>query len=541
MAEMIASGLRRKSVQKCSRWAEEYRVMGAPFPGKWTFKYHPWLREMHDSTAQFNCGMKSAQGGFTETVLNRVFYNVDVRALDCLYVLPAQTPDAHDFSASRFNAALELSPHLGNLFSDVQNIGHKRAGATNLYIRGSRSRSGLKAIPTACIILDELDEMTQENIPLALERAAGQKEKEVWAISTPTIPGEGINVWYQDSTQESFYFKCPSCSKSTTLIFPQCLEVVGDHINDPRLEESYIKCKECSAKLEHHLKYEWLKDGFWVPEKQHGKRGFHINQLYSSTVTPGEIANWYMMSMRDVFYEQQLYNSKLGLPHIVAGAGVTDANIDACIGGHRNNTLKRGLNTMGVDIGKVIHFNIDNWHIQNAGTTDPNAMATPETISFGKVQEFDELDPLMRAYNISSCIVDINPDTRKAWEFACRFPGLVRLCRYTEGVTGRVINVKTDEDNKPVIHVDRTTWLDLSLGRFKNGSIKIPMDTNLEYRSQIKANVRVYDFDRWGQRVGRYRKKQSDEDHYAHARNYSEIALPFALSIKTHQDLEHIP
>jgi phage terminase large subunit GpA-like protein len=131
-AKRIAEGLKRKNLTTCSRWACECRVMGQPFPGRWTFDHHPWLRGMHDSEAELNVGQKAAQMGFTETVLNIVFYHIDIKAVDCLYVLPAKTPDASDFSAARFDPALESSPHLASLFSDVKNVGHKRAGSANL-------------------------------------------------------------------------------------------------------------------------------------------------------------------------------------------------------------------------------------------------------------------------------------------------------------------------------------------------------------------------------------------------------------------------
>jgi len=123
--------------------------MGQPFPGPWSFKYHPWAKGMHDCTAEIMVGQKGAQLCYTEVGLNKSYYNIDVLGNSVLYVLPASTPDAADFSTSRFDPALELSPHLASLFSDVKNIGHKRAGSANLFIRGSRSRNQLKSIPVA--------------------------------------------------------------------------------------------------------------------------------------------------------------------------------------------------------------------------------------------------------------------------------------------------------------------------------------------------------------------------------------------------------
>ena len=88
--------------------------MGQPFPGPWSFKYHPWIREMHDATEEMIVGQKGAQLAFTECVLNKAFFNIDVKGVSVLYVLPANTPDASDFSKARFDPALELSPHLSS-------------------------------------------------------------------------------------------------------------------------------------------------------------------------------------------------------------------------------------------------------------------------------------------------------------------------------------------------------------------------------------------------------------------------------------------
>jgi phage terminase large subunit GpA-like protein len=193
MKRRIQIGLQRKAVTSCSAWAMTYRIMGTPYPGKWTFTHHPWLKEMHDSESEMIVGQKAAQLGYTEFALNLAFYYIDIKATDVLYVLPSKTPDASDFSASRFDGALELSQHLTDLFSDVKNVGHKRAGAVNMYVRGSKSRPGLKSIPVGLVILDEVDEFEQKNIPLAMERLSGQVERKIAMLSTPTIEERGIN------------------------------------------------------------------------------------------------------------------------------------------------------------------------------------------------------------------------------------------------------------------------------------------------------------------------------------------------------------
>lgn len=541
IAERIAAGLHRKSMTSCSKWACTYRMMGQPFPGKWRFKYHPWLKGMHDSEAMLNVGQKAAQMGYTETVLNVSFYNIDVKGVDCLYVLPAKTPDASDFSASRFDPALELSPHLSRIFSDVKNIGHKRAGSTNLYIRGSKSRSGLKSVPVGLLVLDELDEMAQENIPLALERTSGQMEKNIWMISTATIDNYGISRYFNESSQNHFFFKCPSCSRMTELVFPDSIVITGESIEDSeKLKNSHLICKECKNTIHHETKHEWLAKSEWVEGFSNpDSAGWHINQMYSSTIKPYDFALSYIKSLTNKADEQEFWNSKCGLPHAVEGSRVTDDQINECRGDYlRNNSIAQSpVITMGVDVGGWLHYYIDEWFLPQFPTPgiDLNTQSKCRTLTYGKVRDFEQLDNLMMNWGITFCVIDAQPERRKSIEFANRFYGRVRVCWYPNGIAGKTLHLNDEEQS---VSVDRTSWLDISLGRFRRGKpwFSIPQDIDQEYRTHMKALVRVYEKDQNDNPVGRY-VKGADDDHYAHARNYSEIALPLAASLATPHDI----
>lgn len=530
----ISQGLQRKAIQVCSKWACEYRIMGAPYPGKWSFKYHPWLKEMHDSQADLNIGQKAAQMGFTETMLNLALYTIDIRRENVMYVLPSKLPDAADFSSSRFDVALELSDHLDSLFTETKNIGHKRAGSANLYIRGSKSRAGLKSVPAPLLIFDEVDEMTQKNIPLAFERSSGQPIKKAWMLSTPTSDDIGINEYYKNSTQEFFTFKCPHCSRFTKLDFPDCLVIIGEDILDPRLKETHIICTLCKHKLTHRDKHEFLKDGVWVPNfKQRESRGFGISQLYSSTIAPYEFAISYFKSKLSPADEQEFYNSKLGLTCTPEGSRITDTHIQEVISTHKMGSETSGDNiiTMGADIGKKIHVWVDRWYIDSSiQSVDLNVRAFAKSIGIFSVDQFEDLDEIFDHFKCHFAVIDANPERRKAFEFAMRHPGRVRLCFYARGVHGKQINLSKDTgENEPTVSVERTSWLDLSLGRFFNKKIALPQDTPTECKDHLKAMVRRYKRDAEGNVTSTYVKNVNAPDHYAHARNYSEIAFPLAL------------
>lgn len=537
MIDRISSGLKRKAITTCSKWTEKYRIMGQPFPGPWRFDRHPWTRAMHDCEEELIVGQKSAQMGYTETALNKVFFNIDIRGVSCLYVLPNSKPDASDFSTARFDPALEASEHLRNMFSDVKNIGHKRAGMANLYVCGSRSRPQLKSKPVGLVILDEVDEMEQVNVPMSFERMSGHEKKQSFLLSTPTIEKFGINSWFQNSTQQHFFFKCPHCSKYIELMYPDNIVITAEDINDIKIRNTHLICNLCKGRLEHEDKINWLSTGEW--HNTHDDKiytGFYVNQFYSTTIKPYELAISYLKSLSDPAEEQEFFNSKLGMPHTVEGAQVRDTDIQKCTSAYKMFQEYRdsGLVTMGVDVGKWLHYEIDLWQLHGAVGNDVNILAVPKILAVGKVLEFEELGKILRQYNVVSCVIDANPERRKALEFANEFYGRVKLCTYGNAITGKQLHTSSEEYHS--VTVDRTSWLDLSLGRFIKQNIVIPVNLPFEYKEHIKTPVRIYEKDDYGNLTGKYVKGGGD-DHYAHARNYAEIALPYAVGMGVSRDI----
>jgi len=270
----------------------------------------------------------------------------------------------------------------------------------------------------------------------------------------------------------------------------------------------------------------FLQSGQWVPSfSDRPIRDFQINQLYSVTVTPEQLAKSFLKAQINPADEQEFYNSKLGLTHIVEGAKVTDVHLNDCLGTYKKSSSKTGFITMGVDVGKWLHYEIDQWLLDQEGT-DINLVAHCKILQEGKVLNFEDLDALMKG--VSFCVVDANPERRKALEFAQRFYGRVKMCFYGNGIQGKQINIHEEEQHS--ITVDRTSWLDVALGRFRTKRITLPVDISQEYRSHIKSLVRVYSTDKTGNPVGKY-VKGNDDDHFAHTRNYAEIALTLGAGL----------
>lgn len=550
LRESMVASVQTRTITSCSRWAQARRIMGGDFSGPFGFKYHPWAKEPHDSTASFNVSMKAAQMGFTEIGINRAFYTLDILSRDILYVLPTAL-NASDFSRSRFAPALRYSTYLKRGFTDVNTVNLKQWGANTLYIRGSRGDSNLKSIPVSELILDEVDEMDQDQIYLAFERLSGQVTQNIWAISTPTLPNRGIHTLYQETTQEHFFFKCPHCGKSIEFKWPESFELCGETISDPDLSKSYLKCYECNHKLDQQSKPDYLTSGFWVPTDNNAntdQRGFNINQLYSFTVKPESIAKAYFRGMGDEGAMSEFHKSKLGRPYIPDGSQITDTKIDVAIkeGGHSledDRPMSGGERfiTMGVDQGDWMYMWIDEWFFEKY-SHDINVMAVAKNVWHGKFSgkaegHWDTLDQIMREWQVLHCVIDADPQGLEARRFAQRFPGYVTLCRYRKGVPQKDVQLLEDHNRIMTATVDRTNWLDCALGRFHiQGKMLLPRDMSLEARDHMKNLARTYKKDENENLIATY--INTGPDHFAHARCYSEIALPLAASYVQGQDIQ---
>ena len=544
--------IENRTISLPSRWAEKRRVMGMPFEGSYSFSKHPWCRELHDSRASWNVSMKSAQAGFTEVAMNMALYTVDVLRKNVLYVLPTMG-DASDFSRSRFNPALSMSPYLKRVFTDANNVGLKMAGNVSLYIRGSRGDSNLKSLPVSVLILDEMDEMDQSQIELAMHRLRGQPEKKVWYISTPTVPGHGVSLEYEKSTQEHFRFKCPGCGKMDEFNFPDSIKICGEDSNDPACYRSYYQCTMCAYEYKTHKdatgflrqddKLQTLVNtGIWeatIKNTDPDRRGFSINQLYSYTVSAAEIVIDSFKAQTNSYAKQEFHKSVLGEPYVSGNSQVTEEMVTAAIKDYSCRQLapKPGENrmiTMGIDRGEWCNYVICEWFYP-AFSTDLNNAADCRVLDAGRFHQEDfEVYPdrLMHEYQVKAAVVDSEPGVQDARRFARRFPRFVWLSKYVVGRTGKEMTIDDDGSFAPMLKTDRTNWLDICLGRFYSSKIELPNDLPRGFSEHVRNLSRVYEEDNAGQPYA-VSRTFGKPDHYGHALNYAEMALPCAASIAT--------
>lgn len=537
----ITEGLDHKSVTNPAEWAVRYRTLnGKP----WRFDLHPWLYEPHTCDDEEFYSQKAAQIGFTELLLNSTFHLIDILSESVLYALPTQA-NAIDFSSGRFDPALEENPYLNTLFSDAKNAGLKRAGSAVLYVRGARSRASLKSIPTAGLMLDEIDEFEDDIIKLVRERASGQSKKYIRGISTPSIEKRGIAKLFSQTTQDHFFFKCPRCGKYEELTFDpddeqaSSLVLTSDDPLSPKVADSYYRCKNTGLPLPWQSKKEWvtLANTQYVSKYPDRLiRGFHCSQLYSHTITPYDLAVNYLTSRSNPGELQEFYNNKLGKTFQSADASVTDAHIEDCMTSRRMGPPKdhTSLVTMGVDVGGTfLHVVIDEWFLSSGA--DPTVNSTVRTLLATKVKEFEDLDDLVRQYFVNYIVIDAEPEARKSRGVAEKYYGMAKVCHISPShVMKQPINAP---EHTVSISAARTYWLDQTLTRLRSKTRALPVDIPQEFKDQVKALVRLYSRNKsTGNMEAKY--ESTDQDHYAFSCFFSEVAMNMSLGIQTNTDIK---
>lgn len=491
-------------------WAAEHRKIKSSIRNdelvNYSFEGYEFLKEIHDSPYEVKTLIKGAQIGGTEAALNIAFWGIDMHKKDVMYLL-SDDGSASDFSAGRFDPAIETSERLSNLFTEVSNVGHKRAGIANLYVRGAggaggRSRSKLKSVPINILIMDEFDEIPPEKIPLAEERVSAKTDYKIFKLSTPSIPNFGIDAEYKKSSMGIWIVWCPRCNA------PQNLTLANLDWDGTDPNTGVIKCKKCKVPFTHQQKMAMIADGQWehaFPYNDH--RGYWLPQFYSPTQDAIRICKKLKDAQSDKLKEQEFYNSTLGMGHIVEGAQLTKMDIEMCRGTHEMMNSANGAVTCGIDVGSWLHVDVATYHGKKKNV-----------IWVGKVKEFEDLDKIMTNFKVKIAVIDIAPETRKAREFAHRHLGKVYMCAY-----GRSREIIAIDDKTYQVTAGRTETLDITLDRHRSSGdlISLPKNTPSEYMDNLCAPVRVYEKSN-GLLIPVYR--EIGPDHYAHAANYNEIA-----------------
>jgi len=474
-------------------WVKDITLDGKPF----TYDRHEYLIEPYKDSHLHQVEMKATQLGLTSKAMLRVAYGARYGGYrGILYLFPSKS-DVTDFSKGRIDPLIDENPDtIGAWLKDTDASNIKRIWNAFLYLRGMKSRVGLKSIPVDFIIMDELDEAPQNAVDMAVERMAHSEFKEILKLSNPTLPDYGIDAAFQETDQRYWLLKCEKCGDYTCLedTFPDCLKTVNGRV--------IRACQKCHAELNPSI-------GQWVAKKPSitEKRGYHYSQLFSHYVEPGDILHQF----RTTNNLTDFYNLKIGNAYVEATNRLSIQEVLGLCSNYRIVSQDKGPCYMGVDQGKDLHIVIGKKNPEEGG----------QIVHIEVYKDWEELDRLMRSFNVSRCVADALPETRNARAFAERFKGKVFLNYYNIHQKGSY----AWNEKELIVSCNRTESLDASHKEIMDQSIVLPKECEIvkEFAQHLHNVAKKLEED---EETGskRYVYVKLGVDHFRHSFNYEAMA-----------------
>lgn len=326
-----------------STWSPTYRVLSpertnTERAGKWSNHYVPHLVEIMDAFDDPECEeivfIKSSQIAGTEFINNCCGKSIHISPGPTAY-LGEDEGKAKAWKRECFDLMVRDSEVLRNLVSDGRgrNAENTQIGASfpggRLNILWATSPATVSSRPIQYLYIDERDAMgpTKEGDATSLARARVKTFKgsrKIVTISSPrnrlenapdappdTPRRSPIEHEYHSTDRRKRFVLCPHCETFQVLAWfeDRCSCPPGDepcdlnhgHVkwdNDDPSSAYYVCCNGCVITEEERL--EILHHGVWRPSAEfRGKKGFWINELYSTFSSLAEMADAYVEAKND--------------------------------------------------------------------------------------------------------------------------------------------------------------------------------------------------------------------------------------------------
>ena len=481
--------------KSCDFWSFLSKIGNLSYDSDYAYLKYPLQLALNGESLSF---CKGSQIGATEAILNYSFYSLVERQRSIFYMLPTDFECA-DFSSARFNTLVNANETIAKEF-DADNVHHKKYRTANLYLRGAgntkKSKSKIKSVPVSLLVMDELDEISEDTQLQVEERLSGSKSKQEIKISTPTLSDRGIWKEWNKSAQHIYLLKCVHCGHEQQLDFDLTVD----------LESKSYRCVKCRKAWTHEEKLAMVRNGRWQKICDGNVAGFAISQLYSPTVTASELITKHLEADTDL-RKQVFFNHKLGLPFSAEGARLSEDVVALRLGIAKDAGLTR---VAGIDVGQGLH------HVVVCAWHDVG----PIVIDIFRAS-WQDLPNLLIKHGVQCAVIDANPERSKSREFVQAI-GNGWMAIYPSGLKLPYVTLEKEQ----IVNIQRTEIIDNVLDRFRKDTICINsvLAQHAEFnnfKKHIASVTRLYRESR-GNVEAYY--TESGADHYLHALCYAEIA-----------------
>jgi hypothetical protein len=526
-----------------------------------------FLQQPLDDQHPHKTMQKSRQCGASENEVRETLWFGDQHEFTKqAYVFPTFDQVA-DFSKTRIEEVMRDSPYVKDRMGidpltnkkkkggdDVlDNVRLRKIGSSFIFFRSGHTPKAGEGIDVDKVTFDEIDRMHPKVMIAFNETLSSSAFGWRRDVSTPSLPGVGVNASFKDSDQQHWFMKCPHCNNWFTLIhdYPKCVVELpkdsrGVPNHDLNLSYPFIQPQDTHAYICIHCKA-YVSDetrikGIWRPLYDYKTRirGYQISQLFCPWISASDVER----KRQDYNLEQLFENYVIGRPYLGDNVMLTDGDIMRCI----DRSIKSPYDIRREDVAQGVDWGNTSWGI--------NAMPHPDspekTIildiwtaddSMSQLDEDSRKDnphvritgEKMYQWDVRRGVFDAGYGKDRNWELKQDFPSKVFSCFYpnlSTDVTKRMEDVWNEDDG--TVNVDRTITLKIMAKMFRDGKIVIPdwvannphfgtfkkHLTNLVLIREIETDEKT-NKEMIKERVGTL----PGGDHFGHAMNYLTIAL----------------
>jgi len=472
--------------QSCLFWAQ--RNITNEKGRRLEFSDHRFLKDIYDDWTPVQVVRKASQVGYSTMEILKSFYAAKFRGYNIIYTLPTFS-DVSQFVPSKVNTIIGNNLNLQDWTQDKDTIFQKKIGDGFIYFRGTftsgkeKMESGVGIMFSSDLnIHDECDRSDQVILEQYESRLEASKFAGRWYFSNPTSPNTASQKIWEVSDQKHWFVKCSHCNKW------QYLDYWKNIKND-----KYV-CQYCEKEItdKDRMGGQWVKkykdreiSGYWIPH------------MICPWIPASKIAEQERTKTKQFFY-----NFVLGLPYI--GSDVV-VNQDVILKAVDLSSLnKKEHNVLGVDQGLKKH-----WVLMN----------TQGIFALGKTDSWQDIEQLIKLYDVELCIIDALPDLTEPRKIRDKYPGKIWL-NYFKKEVRKADYIYWDYKTHTVFS-DRTKIIQNTIDKFVNRELRIQMrpDELGEYIKHWTALYKVVEKDNLG--IERDSWESTGDDHFVFATLYA--------------------
>lgn len=496
---------------------------------KFSWDGHEYQKKILQDPSQNIVIIKSAQIGISEMSARLTLAkSVLVNGFSTIYTLPAASA-AQNFMKTRIDPVVDSSPYLSELVSkDVDNSSVKRFGDSYVYLKGAQVDRQAISVPADMIVMDEVDNSNQDVLTLFESRLIHSVYANTIKLSTPTIPGYGIDLAYKQSRRHLNLCRCCHCNEWFYPDYFQHVRIPGftaeletitkRHFANPqfRWKDAFVACPKCGKPTnmmpEHR---EWVIEN---PGDSFPAAGYRVSPFDCPVIIKPSA-----LIKSSVEYErkQDFYNQRLGIPLEDKETSLTRQDVESCIiseypGGGFSYVF-------GLDMGMTCWMTI-------AAVLPDNTLIIVEVIPIPLFSVLDEAPKYAKAYRCRMGVVDHGPYTETVYQMQQKLSNLFAGVYATTTKGLDLFKVKDQDEDKEKgqlevrqVNISRDRCFDLIMMMVRAGHIlKVSCEQDDLWKDHMTDQKRVREY-RNDELVFVWRKT-SGEDHMAHSLLYAMVA-----------------